>query len=194
MGRIAAASSVLLVVSQPLQPCNQRSEHGFVTLPPRRRKDRSPTCTPTGNQRSGRRRSGETGPDGATHFVAPTSACRIHFHRYWTGVRLRKGRSLYTKGRRRRWLHRKPLRPFGYRLLNEAAGRHTVCFNTQIGRAGKRGGLGKRLMARSKCKASPTQARRVGGIFPPRSGLVQVEVPEVSAAINARARPPAFLS
>ena len=34
-------------------------------------------------------------------------------------------------GARRRWLHRKPLRPFGYRLLNEAAGRrHTVCFNT----------------------------------------------------------------
>src|SRR5208337_2219498 len=32
-----------------------------------------------------------------------------------------KGRSLYPKGRRRRWLHRKPLRPFGYRLLNEAA-------------------------------------------------------------------------
>ena len=30
---------------------------------------------------------------------------------------------------RRRWLHRKRLRPFGYRLLNEAAGRHTVCFN-----------------------------------------------------------------
>ena len=43
-----------------------------------------------------------------------------------------KGRSLYPKGRRgaERWLHRKPLRPFGYRLLNEAGGRHTVCFNT----------------------------------------------------------------
>src|SRR5208283_5989530 len=28
-----------------------------------------------------------------------------------------QGRSLYPKGRVRRWLHRKPLRPFGYRLL-----------------------------------------------------------------------------
>jgi len=85
----------------------------------------------------------------------------------------RKGRSLYTKGRRRRWLHRKPFRPFGYRLLNEAVGRHTVCFNMYIGRAGKRGGLGKRLVTRSKSKARPTRARRVTLIFPPRSGFVQ---------------------
>jgi len=28
-----------------------------------------------------------------------------------------QGRSLYPKGLVRRWLHRKPLRPFGYRLL-----------------------------------------------------------------------------
>jgi len=41
-----------------------------------------------------------------------------------------KGRGLYPKGRRKRWLHRKPFRPFGYRLLNEAVGRHTVCSNT----------------------------------------------------------------
>src|SRR5208282_4074410 len=53
---------------------------------------------------------------------------------------------------RRRWLHRKGLRPFGYRLLNEAAGRHTVCFNVQIGRAGKRGGLGKRLCREARAK------------------------------------------
>src|SRR5271166_1539837 len=84
-----------------------------------------------------------------------------------------QGRSLYPKGRRRRWLHRKPLRPSGYRLLNEAAGRHTVCFDTKIGRAGKRSGLGKRLLTRSKSKARPTQARRIVGIFPPRSGFVQ---------------------
>jgi len=90
-----------------------------------------------------------------------------------------KGRSLYPKGRRRRWLHHKPFRPFGYRLLNEALGRHTVCFNTQIGRAGKRGGLGKRLVTRSKSTARPKRARRVIVIFPPRSGFVQVEVFEI---------------
>src|SRR5271157_1568145 len=34
---------------------------------------------------------------------------------------------------RRRWLQRKPLRPFGYRLLNEAGGRrHRVCFNSRL--------------------------------------------------------------
>src|SRR5208337_4541697 len=87
-----------------------------------------------------------------------------------------QGRSLYTKGRRRRWLHRKPFRPFGYGLLNEAGGRHTVCFNTKVGRAGKRGGLGKRLVTRSKSKARPTRARRVTVIFPPRSGFVQVDI------------------
>src|SRR5271157_6309791 len=46
----------------------------LLTLPPRRPKDRSPTWTPAGNLRSGRRRSGKTG--WAIHFVAPTSACR----------------------------------------------------------------------------------------------------------------------
>ena len=54
----------------------------------------------------------------------------IHGLKSWGRKWSRKGRSLYTKGRRRRWLHRKPLRPFGYRLLNGAAGRHTVCSNT----------------------------------------------------------------
>jgi len=34
---------------------------GLLTLPPRRPKDRSPTRTPAGNLRSGRRRSGKTG-------------------------------------------------------------------------------------------------------------------------------------
>ena len=33
---------------------------------------------------------------------------------------VQKGRSLYTKGRRRQWLYRKPLRPFGYRLLERS--------------------------------------------------------------------------
>jgi hypothetical protein len=33
-----------------------------------------------------------------------------------------QGRSLYTKGRRRQWLYRKPLRPFGYRLLERSRG------------------------------------------------------------------------
>ena len=33
-----------------------------------------------------------------------------------------KGRSLYPKGRRRRWFHRKPLRPFGYRLPERSRG------------------------------------------------------------------------
>src|SRR5208337_660059 len=67
-------------------------------------------------------------PEGATHFVAPTSACtRSTCTSTGRAFGRDKGRSLYTKGRRRRWLHRKPFRPFGYRLLNEAVGRHTVC-------------------------------------------------------------------
>jgi len=58
----------------------------------------------------------------------------------------------------------------GTGFLNEAPGRHAVCSNTWIDRAGKRGGLGKRLVTRSKCKASPTQARRVTSTLPPWSG------------------------
>ena len=69
---------------------------------------------------------------GESSGSAVTAARRAEYQ--WPeklGPRLvEKGRSLYTKGLRRRWLHRKRLRPFGYRLLNEAAGRHTVCFNT----------------------------------------------------------------
>src|SRR5208337_609920 len=34
-----------------------------------------------------------------------------------------KGGSLYTKGRRRRWLQRKPLRPFGYGKLRRRENR-----------------------------------------------------------------------
>ena len=46
-----------------------------------------------------------------------------------------KGRSLYPKGLRRRWPYRKPLRPFGYRLLNEAASRWADCLPPmEIGR------------------------------------------------------------
>ncbi len=46
-----------------------------------------------------------------------------------------KGRSLYPKGLRRRWPHHKPLRPFGYRLLNEAASRWADCLPPmEIGR------------------------------------------------------------
>ena len=45
------------------------------------------------------------------------------------------GRSLYPKGLRRRWPYRKPLRPFGYRLLNEAASRWADCLPPmEIGR------------------------------------------------------------
>ena len=36
-------------------------------------------------------------------------------------VQALEGRSLYPKGLRRRWPYRKPLRPFGYRLLKEEA-------------------------------------------------------------------------
>src|SRR5208337_3658860 len=60
----------------------------LLTLPPRRPKDRSPTWTPAGNLRSGSRRSGKTGwghPPCSTNV----SLWRIHFHRYWTGVRFR---------------------------------------------------------------------------------------------------------
>ena len=46
-----------------------------------------------------------------------------------------QGRSLYPKGLRRRWPYRKPLRPFGYRLLNEAASRWADCLPPmEIGR------------------------------------------------------------
>src|SRR5208283_1932805 len=60
----------------------------LLTLPPRRPKDRSPTRTPAGNPRSGRRRSGKTGW-GHPLFGRNVSLYRIHFHRYWTGVRFR---------------------------------------------------------------------------------------------------------
>ena len=60
----------------------------LLTLPPRRPKDRSPARTPAGNLRSSRRRSGKTGWG---HPLCGTnvSLYRIHFHQYWTGVRLR---------------------------------------------------------------------------------------------------------
>ena len=50
-------------------------------------------------------------------------------------VQALEGRSLYPKGLRRRWPYRKPLRPFGYRLLNEAASRWADCLPPmEIGR------------------------------------------------------------
>src|SRR5208337_1269310 len=61
---------------------------GLLTLPPRRPKDRSPTRTPAGNLRSGRRRSGKTGW-GHPLCGSNVSLQRIHSHRYWTGVRFR---------------------------------------------------------------------------------------------------------
>jgi len=62
-------------------------------------------------------------------------AQRLYRTNFFTGTGRARGREkeeacTRRAGARRRWLHRKPLRPFGYRLLNEAAGRHTVCFNT----------------------------------------------------------------
>src|SRR5208337_2825335 len=58
---------------------------GLLTLPPRRPKDGSPTRTPAGSLRSGRRRSEKTG---WCHPLCGTnlSLYRIHFHRYWTAV------------------------------------------------------------------------------------------------------------
>ena len=47
----------------------------LLTLPPRRPKDRSPTRTPAGNLRSAADGGAER-LDGATHFAAPTSACK----------------------------------------------------------------------------------------------------------------------
>ena len=66
---------------------------------------------------------------GTLHYSRPRPY-PLQDGKFVAGRKIEEGRSLYTKGRRRRWLHRKPFRPFGYRLLNEAVGRHTVCFNT----------------------------------------------------------------
>ena len=48
------------------------------------------------------------------------------------GPAVEKGRSLYPKGQRRRWLHRKPSRPFGYRLLERSRDGHGVCFTWRL--------------------------------------------------------------
>jgi len=71
-------------------------------------------------------------PEGATHFVAPTSACtRSTCTSTGRAFGRDKEEACTRRALRRRWLQRKPLRPFEYRLLNEAGGRrHTVCFNT----------------------------------------------------------------
>src|SRR5208337_5054031 len=66
-------------------PLTTKLWQGLLTLPPRRPKDRSPTRTPAGNLRSGRRRSGKTGwghPLCGNHV----SLYRVHFHRHWTGA------------------------------------------------------------------------------------------------------------
>ena len=47
----------------------------------------------------------------------------------------RKRKKPVPEGPRRRWPYRKPLRPFGYRLLNEAASRWADCLPPmEIGR------------------------------------------------------------
>ena len=65
------------------------------------------------------------------------------------------------------------LRPFGYRLLNEAAGRHAVCFNVDWSR-GKEGRFGQATLTRSKSKARPKQAYRETATLPLRGGFFQV--------------------
>ena len=65
------------------------------------------------------------------------------------------------------------LRPFGYRLLNEAAGRHAVCCNVDWSR-GKEGRFGQATRTRSKSKARPKQVHRETATLPLRGGFVQV--------------------
>jgi len=68
-------------------------------------------------------------------------------------------------------LHRKPLRPFGYRLLNEAAGSGTGFALTR-----RLNGWAREVVWESHWSCKVAQGRRIAGIFPPRSGLVQVEI------------------
>src|SRR5208337_3895972 len=74
-------------------------------------------------------------------------------------------------------LHRKPLRPFGYRLLNEAAGS-----GTGFALIGRLNGWAREVVWESHWSCKVAQSRRIAGIFPPRSGLVQVEISGVPAA------------
>ena len=74
-----------------------------------------------------RRRSGTGRPavaaDGGSGDHCPNQLLQDPLSPVLDGRAVGKGRSLYPKGLRRRRPYRKPLRPFGYRLLNEAASR-----------------------------------------------------------------------
>ncbi len=97
-----------------------------------------------------------------------------------------KGRSLCPKGLAQTMTSPQAIAAFRIQALERSRGGGTR-FALILGRASKRGGLGKRLLTRSKSKARPTtQARRAPGIFPPRSGLVQVEKTGVQGTTNAR--------
>ncbi len=87
----------------------------------------------------------------------------IHGLKSWGRNWYRKGRSLYPKGRRRRWLHRKRLRPFGHRLLERSRDGHGVCFS-EIEWLGKRVFWEKRRpIAGQKRESKPAAMRGQAG-------------------------------
>src|SRR5208337_229299 len=84
-----------------------------------------------------------------------------------------QGRSLYPKGLVRRWLHRKPLRPFGYRLLEV---RETGMVQTQVTAQGWLGSTPEGDAPRSEAGAqgarwlSPARPQPPRSCHPRRSG------------------------